>query len=299
MNLITIEVSVVLAVKNESKYILEALNSILSQENIEFEVIVVDDNSSDNTMSIIQKRLNLDSRLSLFRSPGRGKVAAFNYGVSKSKGNFICLFAGDDIMPAESLSKRFKILSQYSKDKALAGLSKIKIMSDDNKKNGLIVPKRKGQGSLSGQSPLMNRKTIELLFPIPDNLPNEDTWLEIALGHTNMIEISNSDIICCNWRMHEGNSMNMLVPYQEYKEKLVLRRAAYELFLKEYRNELNEIEETNLVEMVKGIKCYKNEDIIGLLATKTSLMWKIRILSTINPFFYKLRTAFYNILTGW
>lgn len=294
-----IQVSVVLAVKNESRYILEALNSILSQENIRFEVIVVDDNSTDDTANIVQSRLNIDPKLRLLNSPGNGKVAAFNYGVSNANGSFVCLFAGDDIMPANSLSLRYKELTKFSKEQAVAGLSKIKIMSDDKRKDGLIVPKRKGQGSLSGQSPLMSRKTIKLLFPVPENLPNEDTWLEIAFGHTKIIQIIHSDIICCNWRMHQGNSMNMLVPYQEYKDKLVLRRAAYELFLNEFRNKLSMVEKNNLIEMVKAIRCYKNEDIFGLFMTKSNLMWKIRILSTINPFFYRIRKVFYNILTGY
>ena len=43
----------------------------------------------------------------------------------------------------------------------------------------------------------MNRKAVDILFPIPNELPNEDTWLEIALGHTNLIKIVHSDILCC------------------------------------------------------------------------------------------------------
>ena len=70
-----IQVSVVLAVKNESKYILDALNSILSQENIRFEVIVVDDNSSDNTVNIVQNRLNLDSKFKTVMLPLRDGIS--------------------------------------------------------------------------------------------------------------------------------------------------------------------------------------------------------------------------------
>lgn len=294
-----IQVSVVMAVKNESKYICDALDSILSQNDIIFEVIVVDDNSTDNTAKIVKDKIPFSPKLNLYQNPSTGKVSAFNYGVTKASGTHICLFAGDDIMPQDSLSKRFNFLKNISNDRPIVGLSKIRIMSVDKKRDGLVVPKRKGHGSLSGQSPLMNRKAIDLLFPVPEELPNEDTWLEIAFGYTSLVNIFHSDIICCNWRMHEGNSMNMLVPYKEYKRKLVMRRSAYALFLKTYESKLTKLENKNLKSMVEGIRCYENENVFGLLRTKTSLMWKIRILSTINPFFYRLRTVFYNTLTGW
>ena len=51
-----LQISVILAVKNEERYILECLNSILHQSNVSFEVIVVDDNSADATYEIIKKK---------------------------------------------------------------------------------------------------------------------------------------------------------------------------------------------------------------------------------------------------
>ena len=294
-----IHVSVIMAVQNEEKYILSAVKSILSQESINHELIVVDDNSTDSTYQIVTDKYGSETKFSIFKSPGKGKVAAFNYGVSIAKGRYVCLFAGDDIMPQDSLSERFNALNNCQDKKFVVGLSKIKIMSDNKKKDGLIVPRKKNQGSLSGQSPLMDSDVVQFLFPVPEDLPNEDTWLEIAFGHTSKFHIIHSDIICCNWRMHSGNSMNMLVSYKEYKEKMVLRRSAFGLFLKRYSNALEHREKSNLEEMVKGIHFYKNEDILGLLRTKANLVWKIRILSTINPFFYRIRTMFYSILTGW
>lgn len=293
-----INVSVVMAVKNESKYIQEAIESILNQR-IALELIVVDDNSTDRTYEIAERAKSSNNKLKLFKSNGHGKVAAFNLGVSKACGSFICLFAGDDIMPKDSLSLRLDMIKDLDDQYPVAGLSKIRIMSEDKKKDGLIVPKRKGQGSLSGQSPLMNRKAVDILFPIPNELPNEDTWLEIALGHTNLIKIVHSDILCCFWRMHEGNSVSMKTPYKDFKNKLIRRRKAYKLFLDFFKTNLSYQELELLKNMVEGVNYYENENLVGLLSTKTNFKWKIRMISTINPFFYKIRTTFYNLLTGW
>lgn len=298
-NLDNIHVSVIMAVKNEEKYILEAVGSILRQKSINHELIVVDDNSTDDTFQIVNDKYSSETKFNIFRSPGNGKVAAFNFGVTRAKGRYVCLFAGDDIMPKDSLSERFNVLNNNKNQRYVVGLSKIKIMSDNKRKNGLIVPRKKNRGSLSGQSPLMDSDVVQFLFPIPEDLPNEDTWLEIAFGHTSKFNIIHSDIICCNWRMHSGNSMNMLVSYNEYKQKMVLRRSAFGLFLERYSDTLVNNEINNIKEMVKGIHCYKNEDVLGLLRTKSNIIWKIRILSTINPFFYKIRTMFYSFLTGW
>ena len=292
-------VSVIMAVKNESKYIFEAIQSILSQGGIIFELIVIDDNSNDNTYEIAHNNFTSTKNFSLFKSPGIGKVAAFNFGVSIAKGDFTCLFAGDDIMPSGSLHQRYLALSGIPTDQPAAGLSKIKILSDDITLNGKIVPRRKGHGSLSGQSPLMNRMTTELLFPIPEILPNEDTWLEIAFSDTKLIKLIHSDIICCNWRMHAGNSVGLKIPYSKYKPKLVLRRSAYGIFLDQYAYKLAKNEQRSLNGKVKGIKCYEKEDVIGLLFTDTDVMWKIRMISSINSFFYYVTTKFKSALTGW
>ena len=87
--------------------------------------------------------------------------------------------------------------------------------------------------------------------------------------------------------------------YEIYKKKLVLRRGAYKLFLERYRGLLSIDEEKKLKEMVKGVQHYEMENIFGLMATKAHFIWKIRMLSTINPFFYKIRTTFYKLTTGW
>ena len=98
-------VSILMTVFNEEKYISEAIESTIKQTYSNIELIIIDDGSTDKTVEIIKKYL--DNNKIRFYQPGKvGKVAAFNLAFSKSKGDFICFFAGDDILLKNSIEKR-------------------------------------------------------------------------------------------------------------------------------------------------------------------------------------------------
>ena len=294
-----IDISVILAVKNESKYINEALESIICQENVSFEILVVDDNSEDNTFELINFFSKCNQNVRVFRSPGRGKVAAFNYGVRESAGKYVCLFAGDDLMPKNSLRARLQSLKDGESHGPCLGLSKIKTLSKNKKLDGVIVPKQKGKGNPSGQSPLMNRYAIEELFPIPDNLPNEDTWLEIAICHTSLCKIVHSDIICCLWRIHTGNSYNFSLNNSDFKERICLRREAYQLFYKRFSQKLSIKEKKNIKSLILLTKAYKEGNVFEILFINAPFKERLRLLGTSNGFFYSIRRFFYTFFSGW
>ena len=131
-------VSILMPVFNEQKYISEAIDSVLSQTYSDFELIIIDDGSIDKTAEIIKsykdKRIN-------FLQPGKiGKVAAFNLAFANSKGDFICLFAGDDILPKDSIKKRIDKIKEEIKKPAIS-FCKIETFSSMKKYDGIIIPK--------------------------------------------------------------------------------------------------------------------------------------------------------------
>jgi glycosyltransferase involved in cell wall biosynthesis len=292
-----LQISVILAVKNEERYILECLNSILHQSNVSFEVIVVDDNSADATYEIIKKN-PISKFLKLYKSPGFGKVAAFNFGVKKAKGQFLCLFAGDDLMPKDSLYQRLLPLNKEKNNKLICSLSKIKIISSYKLVDGLVLP-RGNKGSFSGQSPLISSSLARKIFPIPDSLINEDTWIEIFITHMKNIKIIHLPAICCFWRMHEGNSTNIFFPHMKYKNKFIKRHRAYVLFLNKFKKELD-FKQTELIKSVIFANyCYKKSKIGNLIFSKAPLTIKLRLLASINPYFFFVRKTFLRFLSGW
>ncbi|MFV0196381.1 glycosyltransferase [Empedobacter falsenii] len=89
-------VSIIIPVYNAEKYIDRVLKSIHSQIYTNFEVIIVDDGSTDNSYKIIEKWLSIDSRFKYFFKDNAGVSAARNLGINYSKGEYIVFVDADD-----------------------------------------------------------------------------------------------------------------------------------------------------------------------------------------------------------
>lgn len=89
------KISVVMICYNHEKYMGEAINSILSQTYSDFELIIVDDGSSDNTLKIIREYK--DSRIIVVEQENSGPSIALNTGINKGRGQFIAFMSGDDV----------------------------------------------------------------------------------------------------------------------------------------------------------------------------------------------------------
>lgn len=295
----SLDVSVVLAVKNEQNYIKSAIASLLSQADLNYEVIVVDDGSVDQTFKMLEEMAANQTKIKLYRNPSTGKCSAFNFGVSKATGRFVCIFAGDDIMPEASLSARFASVKELPDDIPTVGLCKIITMSDQKKFDGHLIPRALGRGSLSGASPLMNHLALNKIFPVPNVLPNEDTWIEIALLHFDGWNIVHTDIVGCAWRCHSGNSINMGGSFQEYNQKISIRMRALQLFYDKHYGELGEISKRKLSAKVRCEKMRTAGNVIGVLLSPVGFVDKLRALSITNAWMYALRKQFYGIFSGW
>jgi glycosyltransferase involved in cell wall biosynthesis len=99
------KVSVVIPVYNGERYIAEAIQSALSQSFKDFEVIVVDDGSTDNTPEIVSS-----FPVKNFRQENQGEPAARNRGVELSSGQYIAFLDADDIRLTHSLAKCVELL---------------------------------------------------------------------------------------------------------------------------------------------------------------------------------------------
>ena len=103
-------VSVCLPTYNGADYIEEALRSILNQTYQDFELLIVDDGSTDTTLDIVQSFS--DPRIQLHRNPERlGIPANWNRCLELAAGEFVCLFHQDDVMLPENLERKIQLLS--------------------------------------------------------------------------------------------------------------------------------------------------------------------------------------------
>ncbi|HEO71672.1 MAG TPA: glycosyltransferase family 2 protein, partial [Candidatus Hydrogenedentes bacterium] len=198
-----VKVSVLCAVRDEAHYIAEMMDSLLRQTLNAWELLVVDDGSSDGTAEIVRAYGSEDRRIQLISSGHViGKVAAYNLAFERSVGEVVTLLAGDDILPPESLQVRYAGVSSIGTDKRVLATYKLRTFSADRRFDGMLLPR--GQGtSLSGGVVGLSRALARLVFPIPSQLPSEDTWLsEVALGLADARAEGQDTVL--RYRIHEG-----------------------------------------------------------------------------------------------
>lgn len=104
------KISVIIPTYNVEKYVEDAILSILNQTYENLEIIIVDDASTDNTLSILKELQKKDDRIKLFHNKTNKKIAeTLNYAIGQSHGEFIARMDGDDI----SYSNRLEILYNF------------------------------------------------------------------------------------------------------------------------------------------------------------------------------------------
>lgn len=96
-------ISVIVPVYNAEKYLPKSIESILSQTYTEFELILVDDGSKDNSLEIAQKCSATDGRIRVFSQKNSGVAKARAKGVSEAKGEWVCFVDSDDLLPQNAL----------------------------------------------------------------------------------------------------------------------------------------------------------------------------------------------------
>ena len=101
-------VSIIVPVFNTEKYLPDCLSSILNQDFSDFELILVDNGSTDNSVDICKEYEQKDSRVKLFvYKKEQGAAQARNYGLSKAEGEYIAFIDSDDVVAKDYLSFLF------------------------------------------------------------------------------------------------------------------------------------------------------------------------------------------------
>ena len=110
-------VSVIIPTFNSENFIKETINSVLNQTHQNFEIIIVDDESKDNTISILKDLSTKDERINYFQIPHSGRPSVpRNYGVEKSNGEFIAFLDADDVWVKNKLEKQLKVFEKHPKN---------------------------------------------------------------------------------------------------------------------------------------------------------------------------------------
>lgn len=127
-------VSILIPFKNTDVFIEECLDSILTQTYTNWEVLAVDDNSSDESLTLVQRFSEKDSRIQVFQNLGSGIIEALRMAYLKSQGKFVTRMDSDDIMTPNKLEVMTNSLLKHGKGHLAIG--QVKYFSDSGISNG-------------------------------------------------------------------------------------------------------------------------------------------------------------------
>lgn len=290
-------VSILSAVYNESDYIEECIRSVQSQTLADFEHIIVDDQSTDDTFSKAQ--LLADARTTVVQNPTKGKVAAFNEAFRLSKGDYIVLLAGDDNLPENSLHIRVKNMEGIdpATEKA-AGRGHLRSFSETPRFDKLVLPKHK-LGNFTGGVVILTRALGCDVFSAPNELPNEDSWLRLCAEHFAQ-EIRDSPGIVLNYRIHERNSSGGRLEFSKSSENYRKRAEVYRLFAERYREQLTPEGAARLAAQVDLEQRRRSGSILRVLtAPGNPFLNRLSAAVHASPVLYRLRMIFFRFISGW
>lgn len=186
------KISVVITCYNYGKYIAGCIDSVLSQTYENFEIIVVNDGSTDDTGEVIKGFLS-NAKISYIEQPNAGQANAKNNGIRHAKGELIAFLDADDIWRRTKLEKQIKLFSDpdigvvYSRHKYIDSDGKVL----DAELTGKHLQPR--SGNVTGylfydnfvpfSSSIVRRKCLEMFGGFDESLSMSidwDLWLKIS-----------------------------------------------------------------------------------------------------------------------
>lgn len=117
----TPDISVIIPVYNTADYLPECLDSVVGQTFDSFEIIIVNDGSTDNSQTIIDDYVyQFSDRIRAFTIPNGGLGNARNYGIGKARGKYLAFVDSDDFIHCDMLKKMYEAARQHNADCVMA-----------------------------------------------------------------------------------------------------------------------------------------------------------------------------------
>lgn len=243
-------VSIIIPAYNAAKYIHFCIDSLFCQTFDNWEAIIINDGSTDNTETIIRNYCVKDNRIKLFTQKNQGIGAALNFGLEKCKNEYVARIDSDDIAEINWLKKS---ILEMDKRKA------IDVLSCGYKKFGdrhdvVYHPQNSNviKLMLCYSSPIChpgsiwrNKKIKGFRFSTTSAAEDHDFWCNVSEAG---LKISNIDEILINYRVQK----NSLTQKKKRLIRLAVIKRGLVFFLKNYKN----INECSFNELYKNSREY-------------------------------------------
>lgn len=295
----SVKVSILSAVWNEAKYIEAMIESVRSQNHTNFELLIADDGSTDDTVARV-KSIGPDDRIKVIHEGTKlGKVGAFNACFRAATGDVFILLAGDDLLTPGSLETRVRSVKSGggSWDRRTASFAKLETFSEQEKFDGIISP-RGNRGNRSGGTVTMTRSLANEVFPIPEELVSEDIWLAevVAIRASDIVELPE---VVLKYRIHEANSNPRHLAYAAMSRAMHARMKAFDLLLSQERFPLSSTEEQRIKDSITLENLRFGRKPLGVLFNpRTAPVPRLRALFGSSEFLFSVRTRFYKFFSA-
>lgn len=282
-------VSVIIPCYNQDKYISETLHSVLNQTYLNWECIIIDDGSTDNSASIIHSLIGKDFRFTYVYKNNEGVSKARNVGLEKARGQFIQFLDADDILDNNKIQYSVNELNKPENKEVHIIISNFKMISSDSQQFFPPFCEIKKE-ALTFDNFLYNFFSIQLqcgffynkLFKnirFPENLTAQEdwiVWLQIFKANPNYILI---DLPLAFYRINPFGRMNTvgaddnqikvldclkeILSYEEFYHYAVNATAKSFSINKLLKNKINSLESSS--EYKTGLVLKKTLKRIGIL----------------------------------
>lgn len=238
------KLDILLTTYNGDRYLEEQLQSLFSQQFKEWQLLVRDDGSSDNTIAIIEKISENNPGKINYISDELGNVGpaqSFSILLGISEAPYVAFCDQDDIWLEDKLATQFAVM--LDAEKTLTSDCPILIHSDlrvvDSNLNLLsdslwnyqkLNPERMKlmqrmliHNYVTGCASIINRKLIDISMPIPINVVMHDWWIAlIAIARGTIISIPETTVL---YRQHDENDTGAVNWSLKYFIKIIIKRA--------------------------------------------------------------------------
>jgi glycosyltransferase involved in cell wall biosynthesis len=292
------KISLLSPVRNEAAHLGQMIESVRAQSHQDWEMLLVDDRSTDSSHSIMVEAARRDPRIDIVPAGSEcGKVAAFNRAYMASHGDVIALLAGDDVLPPDALARRAAAFDGIDITDRVVAFFKLRTFSEDVRYNGMVLP-RGNASSRSGGSITMSRSLADIVFPIDETLRSEDIWLGHAAADLASTVIERPDIVLL-YRIHPGNSHVRGQSFPIMNEFINTRHQSYRALLDHERLGMSNATRIRLERLWRAEQSrYAGRTFDILFRSKLPTIDRLAIAAQSRPSIYIIRTRFYRLFSG-
>lgn len=179
--------SIITPTYNSELYIEDTIKSVINQTYKNWEMVIIDDNSTDNTVEIINKYISKEARIRLFHNSKNGGVSkARNKGLDLANGKYIAFLDSDDLWNKDKLKKQIEFMKINGYYITYTAFEKFYTNNDRSRKKIFIPKKMESNDILKNTiigclTVVIDRQEVgDFKMPLISHSEDQCTWLEIV-----------------------------------------------------------------------------------------------------------------------